>query len=435
MSITHTDGTVTGRATTRPKKPTYAKRVGRLRPDGLKYLAELGKRHRLQCLAVEYTGVNADVEWRCQSKHTFFRSASEILRGRHCRHCGDSLGERITRAVFELALGVPFPTVRPPELEFEKGNPRSRLELDGFNRELGIAFEYDGDQHNTKKPIPFFTTGTAKTNQEERDRFKDERCKDWINLVRIPDLPGTGVDQRIIRIIAILNEKMPAHLRGCLGVMDTADFREVVKDRALSDARYRDLAAAAAEWNMELIDYDPGTDRARLRCLANAKHRERTTKAGNVRNHGCMQCKTAHKRLRPEDVVRRLEARGMVPLFAASEYENNTSVLRIMNHDCGHFDTQRYSRLVEDGYYCKACAEQAALVTRQRAMHKRAQEAATKWGGTVLSPAIAYRNNESLFELRPATGASFWISVKKLLVGQWDRTTKYARAAATKCAA
>lgn len=96
----------------------------------------------------------------------------------------ESNGERITRRVFETLFGKPFKRVRPDFLF----NPETKrnLELDGYNEELKIAFEYNGPQHY------HYPNAFVKTEQEfhkllRRDRFKLERCNELgIYLVIVP---------------------------------------------------------------------------------------------------------------------------------------------------------------------------------------------------------------------------------------------------------
>ena len=61
------------------------------------------------------------------------------------------------------------------------------MELDGYNEELQLAFEYQGAQH--RKFIPMFhKTYRDFTKQQERDAFKKQRCQELgIRVIEIPD--------------------------------------------------------------------------------------------------------------------------------------------------------------------------------------------------------------------------------------------------------
>jgi hypothetical protein len=92
--------------------------------------------------------------------------------------------EEECRAIFEELLGASFPTKRPSFLR----NPDTgrNLELDGYNADLKVAFEYNGAQHYDF-PNTFHRTREDFDRQVARDRFKENKCKELdIELVSIP---------------------------------------------------------------------------------------------------------------------------------------------------------------------------------------------------------------------------------------------------------
>lgn len=96
----------------------------------------------------------------------------------------ESNGERISRRVFEYLFKKPFVKVRPDFLK----NPETgrNLELDGYNEELKIAFEYNGMQHYC---FPHVYNKTKKDFEQQlrRDKFKLEKCNEHgIYLIIIP---------------------------------------------------------------------------------------------------------------------------------------------------------------------------------------------------------------------------------------------------------
>jgi hypothetical protein len=99
--------------------------------------------------------------------------------------------EDICREILERKYNAKFPTKRPNFLK----NPSSgrNLELDGFNEDLKLAFEYNGEQHY-KFPNTFHKTEEEFNNQVKRDKFKAKKCKELgIHLIEIPYT--IGVDQ------------------------------------------------------------------------------------------------------------------------------------------------------------------------------------------------------------------------------------------------
>ncbi len=92
--------------------------------------------------------------------------------------------EDVCRLVFEGIFSKPFPTKRPSFLK----NPDTgrNLELDGFNEDLMLAFEYDGELHYNF-PNTFHKTIEDFQRQVKRDQFKNRKCKkEGVTLIRIP---------------------------------------------------------------------------------------------------------------------------------------------------------------------------------------------------------------------------------------------------------
>lgn len=95
-----------------------------------------------------------------------------------------SKGEGDARAAMEKVYGVPFNKERPAWLI----NPKTgrRLELDGVNHDLKMAFEYHGEQHYIFKPY-FYSTYEKFVEQVERDNVKVDICDaNGYYLITIP---------------------------------------------------------------------------------------------------------------------------------------------------------------------------------------------------------------------------------------------------------
>jgi hypothetical protein len=112
------------------------------------------------------------------------------------KNASESRGESLCRQILERTYNKPFPTCRPDFLI----NPKTmyNLELDGYNQELGIAFEYNGIQHYVY-PTKFHKTEEEFIDQVKRDQFKREACsKSGIYLITIPyEIPHAKIPQYI----------------------------------------------------------------------------------------------------------------------------------------------------------------------------------------------------------------------------------------------
>lgn len=92
--------------------------------------------------------------------------------------------ENFCRSVVEKMFNRPFPSVRPDWLN--NNNSGKNLELDMYNRDLNLAFEYDGIQHYKFNKF-FHKSEEDFKKQQERDVYKKEVCKqNGISLICIP---------------------------------------------------------------------------------------------------------------------------------------------------------------------------------------------------------------------------------------------------------
>lgn len=126
--------------------------------------------------------IHSKVEWECCFGHRWFASYSNVLhRGSWCPTCKHpTKREKECREVFKKIFGREFLTTRPKWLKNKITG--KLLELDGYEKDLGLAFEYDGEMHY--KTI-FGEQSLEK--QELRDREKDLRCEEnGVVLIRIP---------------------------------------------------------------------------------------------------------------------------------------------------------------------------------------------------------------------------------------------------------
>lgn len=135
----------------------------------------------------EFIGTKHKHNWTCIFGHTFPSSLDglkqKLKESRFpCPQCKPSQKrEEWVRFAFEQITCQNFPKQRPEWLVDDVTT--NRLELDGYCENLALAFEYDGEQHTTHKPI--FHTHEEFLDQQRRDALKDKLCKErGIALIR-----------------------------------------------------------------------------------------------------------------------------------------------------------------------------------------------------------------------------------------------------------
>jgi hypothetical protein len=92
-----------------------------------------------------WKGSKTRVVIKCANGHQWPADASNLIyAGSWCPDCLNK-GERIVRAIFEATFGGAFPKAKLRWILSKKGR---KLELDGYNQQLQIAFEYQGPHHS-----------------------------------------------------------------------------------------------------------------------------------------------------------------------------------------------------------------------------------------------------------------------------------------------
>jgi hypothetical protein len=148
-----------------------------------------------KCLSTEWATAHTRYRWRCGRGHEWQATWASVRHVRSwCPSCysGLSHGERISRLALEAMLNIKLPTAHPTWLRISK---RRVLELDGYNAEQQIAFEYHGKQH--------YEATTRFSHEDvsgirERDTIKRRLCwEQGVTLVVVPtfraysDVEGT----------------------------------------------------------------------------------------------------------------------------------------------------------------------------------------------------------------------------------------------------
>lgn len=135
-------------------------------------------------LTNRYTSLNSRLRIICSNGHFFTKNKTKLYSGSWCRKCKIYKNENTCKYIFEQLFDCKFDKCRPDWLINPKTN--RKLELDGYNEDLRIAFEYDGEFHYKKSKSKGYTSKKV-LDQQYRDKVKDKLCKEnYIILIRIP---------------------------------------------------------------------------------------------------------------------------------------------------------------------------------------------------------------------------------------------------------
>lgn len=130
-----------------------------------------------------YIGNASKLNVQCNAGHIFKISFHDIKINIGCSKCNINISEKICHAYFEYIFSKKFIKIRPDWLKVDNGY---NLELDGFNDDLNLAFEYSGQQHY-KFNNYFHKTNEDFLKQVKYDNIKKNICiKKNIILIVIP---------------------------------------------------------------------------------------------------------------------------------------------------------------------------------------------------------------------------------------------------------
>ena len=139
----------------------------------LKDMHKIAKDRNAKCLSKKYINVDTKLKWKCAEGHIFLMNADSI-KGKKtwCPRCNFYYSEEICRTTLEQIFSRKFEKTRPKWLKSYNGN---QMELDGYNKNLSLAFEYQGHQHFEIRK--YGSQGLLKAKKDLEIRIKNDEIK------------------------------------------------------------------------------------------------------------------------------------------------------------------------------------------------------------------------------------------------------------------
>lgn len=150
----------------------------------IKDMHELAKSRGGEYLSKNYLGARENHKWRCKLGHEWEATPSNVkTKNSWCPKCSEGTEERITRQFFEKLFNNEFKKAYPPWLISPKGN---KMHLDGYNKELKLAFEQQGSQHYIYSQF-LHKTKERFLRIQQHDKLKRIQCKQHgVHLMAVP---------------------------------------------------------------------------------------------------------------------------------------------------------------------------------------------------------------------------------------------------------
>lgn len=291
-----------------------------------------------KCLSNTYVKSSLKLKWQCSDGHIWESTPSNIRGGSWCPDCHGYSNEKKCRLIFRELFGKDFPKNR--KILGEK------LELDGYNKELNLAFEYQGKQHY--EYIPYFHQNSEEKFKEriEVDRKKAQLCNEkGINLIVIPYFMNKS-DRDFIDFIK--NEITK------LGIKITNDLEDISLNAFYKDfAALQEIKELARSKGGKCLsnEYTDNMSMLKFQC---AKGHVWETRAITFKHDDtwCPKC-AINSRKTIEDMYRLAQERG--GKFLSTTF---TTVVDHYNWQCaeGHVWTSTASN-ISQGRWCPVCSK------------------------------------------------------------------------------
>ena len=180
------------------------------------------------CTSKKYLGYDKNHKFICKNGHHFLSNLNRIISaGDWCSHCNryNHVEERVRRA-FEKIFGCTFIRTNPKWLK-EPGK-RHAYQLDGYNENKKIAFEYNGKQHY--EVLPHFKHDTEENlkARQKNDLYKNMICiQKGITLFTISYIDASTVRQIAINCLEIAKKSnLPMKTTSLDAVLEAILFYE-----------------------------------------------------------------------------------------------------------------------------------------------------------------------------------------------------------------
>lgn len=171
--------------------------------DSYAKLKKIAEDKNGKLLSYQYKGDRIHLTWRCINEHVWKATPNNIkAHGSWCPYCISYTNEERCRVVLDRLLDIQLTKQNPKFLRYKFDKS---LELDGYNEQAKIAFEYNGIQHyeimyydhpkihtdlnydNDGDKSEIKDPSLRLNYQKEKDSFKEMKCKNLgIKLLIIP---------------------------------------------------------------------------------------------------------------------------------------------------------------------------------------------------------------------------------------------------------
>ena len=301
-------------------------------------IKQLAIKNSFELLSLRFTNMTTKHKWRCKDGHEWMATPTKIKRGSGCPICHTYRGEEKCRFIFEQLTEERF-----PKLNRLFG---SRMELDGYCKKLGIAFEYHGKQHYQR--IKYWHKSEQDfLEQVNRDKQKKEICQQHdIALLVIPYFEQT-------------EEYVKTLLTKCnVDVIEDVDW-SLFKGSAF---RLMQTKEAADRINLRCLSSNYVSARFPMQFQCTKCNRQFKSTANDIKNgYGCLRCGGKMKKT-VQDTHELAKANNLI--FLSTEYVNSRTKHKWRCTKCNNVFLKTPSDVTQ-GHGCPECGKKKRWETRR----------------------------------------------------------------------
>ena len=162
---------------------SWCQKCSGLSKPNIKELKDYAISKQGKLLSTTYINSWTYMEWECSQGHIWKIPWDNIKQGSWCLKCRTLKTEKRVHQLLEQKLNIHFTKKR---IYYDITNSKKFYELDGYNEENKIAFEYNGEQHYIY-PHHWHRTEQQFIDLQSRDKNKAAYCIDnGIKLIIVP---------------------------------------------------------------------------------------------------------------------------------------------------------------------------------------------------------------------------------------------------------
>ena len=284
--------------------------------------------HNGFCLSTNYVSCADHYTWKCGSCDHIWNSTwlSVNCKQSWCPNCANSSMETICRLAIEEITKLKFP----------KNLDVIGAEIDCYNDDLKLGFEYDGIQHHEYVQYFHGDKDIMKFEQQlERDVIKDELCINaGIRLIRINyKINKNKLRTYIHDLIRGLNLDVELETE----FISINDFNKIVaKTRTTKSEQYIATATCILESkNHKLISTSCYSRTSDLEVVCNIGHKYLTNIDNISRDRGCATC-SGKTEITDERIKQLIESKGYTYISRRTDISTNGRKYHYIKFECNN---------------------------------------------------------------------------------------------------